>query len=387
MKIARIGLLGYKFMGKAHSQAYKDVKLFFNPEITPVMRVICGRDKEGVKKAMEQFGWESYDTNWRDLVARKDIDVIDISTPGDVHKEQAIAFAKAGKDILCEKPLANTLKEAKEMLAAVQKAKVKHMIMFNYRFIPAVSFAKQMIAAGELGTIYHYRGYYLQDWIVDPNFPLVWRLQKERAGSGALGDIAAHSIDMARFLIGEFDKVVGNLETFIHKRPLLAAESGLSAKGKKGDISCRLLGKVTVDDAATFIAKFKNGAVGSFEATRFATGRKNFHGFEINGSKGSLAFNFESMNELYYYDRTEAQDQQGFKRILVTESLHPHMAGWWPPGHILGYQNIFVNAIAYFLDCLAKNKMPSPNFEDGVKCQMVMDAIERSSKQQRWIKI
>lgn len=372
MKIARIGLLGYKFMGKAHSQAYKDVKLYFNPAITPVMRVICGRDKEGVKKAMEQFGWESYDTDWRDLIARKDIDVIDISTPGDVHKEQAIAAAKAGKDIICEKPLGNTLKEAKEMLAAVQKAKVKHMIMHNYRFIPAVAVAKQMIEAGELGTIYHYRGYYLQDWIVDPQFPLVWRLEKKKAGSGTLGDIAAHSIDMARFLIGEFDKVVGHLQTFIHERPLL------DKKGK---------GRVTVDDSATFIAKFKNGAVGSFEATRFATGRKNYHGFEINGSKGSLTFNFEAMNELYYFNRMETQGQQGFKRILVTESVHPYMSVWWPPGHIIGYQNTFVNAIAHFLDCLAKNKMPSPNFEDGVKCQIVLDAIERSSKQQRWIKI
>ena len=377
-----IALLGYKFMGKAHSNAYRQVSHFFPGKLTPRMKVICGRDRAGAEAAARQFGWEEVETDWRKVIGRKDIDVIDISTPGNLHHEMAIAAAQAGKHIICEKPLANTLADAKEMLRAVEKAGVKHMIMHNYRKIPAVAFAKKLIEDGKIGEIYHYHGAYLQDWIMDPNFPLVWRLEKKFAGSGALGDIGAHAVDLAHYLNSDIQAVTSHVTTFIKERPLVGAGTGSwGAKGSAGK------GRVTVDDDANFLARFKNGSVGVFESSRFCGGRRNYNTFQMYGSKGSIAFNLERMNELEFYDRTEAAADQGFKTIMVTEGVHPYVGNWWPPGHIIGYEHTFVHAIHDFLTCLEKDTMPSPNFKDGVKNQAVLDAVERSAKSNRWEKV
>ncbi len=372
-KHVNIGMIGYKFMGKAHSHAYKDVRMFFQPALQPVMKTICGRTKAAVTAAAKQYGWESVETDWRTIVQRPDIDIVDISSPGHLHRDQAIAAARAKKHIICEKPLANSLAEARDMLRAVKRAGVAHMVMFNYRRIPAVMLAHEMIRDGELGELYHYRAFYLQDWIVDKRFPLVWRLEKKFAGSGALGDIGSHIIDLAHFLVGQIDEVCSHLKTFVKQRPLPGRKSRL--------------GRVTVDDAAAFLARFRSGVVGSFEATRFATGRKNYHGFEIYGSKGALIFNFEAMNELHFYSCAEKKERQGFRRILVTEASHPYFSAWWPPGHIIGYEHTFVHAIAEFLNCLAAGRPPSPGFEDGVRCQAVLEAVEQSAHARRWVKV
>jgi predicted dehydrogenase len=284
---------------------------------------------------------------------------------------QAIAAAEAKKTVFCEKPLANTLAEAEKMLEAVKKNRVTHMLCHNYRRIPAVTLAKQMIEAGEIGEIYHYRGTYLQDWIVDPQFPRVWRLQKSVAGSGALGDIASHSIDLSRYLVGEITEVSGLLKTFIKERPL-------PDDPKK-------MGKVDVDDAALSLVKFRNGAIGSIEGSRFATGRKNYNRFEINGSKGSLVFDLERMNELEVYQ--EEGPNSGFKTILATDAKHPYVAGWWPPGHIIGYEHTFTHTVYDLLRAVDARKAPVPNFDDGVKNQRVLDAFERSAKSKQWEKV
>jgi predicted dehydrogenase len=377
-----VALLGYKFMGKAHSNAFRQVCRFFPGKLEPRMKVICGRDRAAAEAAAKQFGWEEVETDWRKVVERQDIDVVDISTPGDMHRPMALAAAQAGKHIICEKPLANSLAEAKEMLRAVEKAGVKHMLMHNYRKIPAVALAKKLIEDGRLGEIYHYHGAYLQDWIMDPDFPLVWRLEKKHAGSGALGDIGSHASDLAQYLNSDLESVVAHMTTFIKERPLPGGGSGAwGAKGSKGK------GRVTVDDDTNFLARFKNGSVGVFESSRFCGGRRNYNTFQIYGSKGSLAFNLERMNELEFYDRTEAQADQGYKNVMVTESVHPYVGAWWPPGHIIGYEHTFVHAVHDFLACLENDRLPEPNFRDGVKNQAVLDAIERSAKSGKWEKV
>ena len=387
MKEIRIGMIGYSFMGKAHSFGYRNVGIFYDLKAKPVMKVICGRKEEGVKAAAERYGWQEYETDWRKVVERDDIDLIDICTPGYLHTEMAVAAAEAGKNIFCEKPLANNLADARKMLEAVQKAGVKHMVGFNYRTVPAIALAKRLIEEGKIGQIYHFRGVYLQDWIIDPDFPLVWRLDAKIAGSGPLGDLAAHTVDIAHYLMGEIDEVVAQEETFVKERPPQAdvvKGTGLT------DVSVAEPTKkvpVTVEDATMFLARFKNGALGTFEASRFCAGRKNFNGFEINGSKGSLAFNFEDMNILWYYSREDESHVQGFRRILVTESEHEYAGAWWPPGHIIGYGETFVNEIYNLLDALAEDRMPSPSFEDGVKCQKVLEAVTVSVKERRWVKL
>ena len=377
----RIGLVGYKFMGKAHSNAYLNVARFFDLPKPPVMRAICGRSRAAVRAVAERWGWESVETDYRKLVQRDDIDLIDIATPNNTHAKIAIAAAKAGKHVVSEKPLAMNVAEARKMLQAVRRARVKHMVWFNYRRVPAIALAKKLIQQGELGRIFHVRAIYLQDWIVDPKFPLVWRLRKPIAGSGAHGDLNAHITDLARYLVGEFESVVGMSETFIKERPLEAEASGLSARGRKSK------GKVTVDDAVLFLARFRSGAIGSFEATRFAIGRKNGERIEINGEKGSLAFNFERMNELEVYSAKDPADRQGFKTILATEPVHPYISAWWPPGHIIGYEHTFVNQAADLLTGIARNRRLSPDFEDGLRCQQVLDAVLRSSRTGRWVRI
>ncbi|MCM8772511.1 MAG: Gfo/Idh/MocA family oxidoreductase [Candidatus Omnitrophica bacterium] len=386
MKEIKIGLIGYKFMGKAHSFAYKNVSLFFDLPIKPVMKVICGRTEKAVIQAKEKFGWLEYETDWRKVVEREDIDMIDIATPPNTHKEIAIEAAKNGKIVFCEKPLTTNLKDAYEMLEIVEKYKVKHAICFNYRKLPAIGLAKKLIDEGKIGKIYHMRAVYLQDWIVDPDFPLVWRLQKSIAGSGAHGDLNAHLIDMARYLIGEFDEVIGMSETFIKERPVLKEkeelETGLvyTEKGEEKGI-------VDVDDATIFLVKFKNGAIGSFEATRFALGRKNYQFFEINGSKGSIIFNLERLNELKFYSLEDPAYSQGFRTIIATDASHPYAGNWWPAGHIIGYGESFVNMVADILNSIAKDENPVPNFYDGVKCQEVLESVEISIKEKRWVKV
>ncbi len=377
-----VALIGYKFMGKAHSNAYRQVRKFFPGKLEPRLKVICGRDPAALESAARQFGWEETDTDWRRVVEREDIDVVDISTPGNMHHPMALAAAAAGKHIICEKPLANSLAEAREMLRAVEKARVKHMIMHNYRKVPAIAFAKKLIDDGKVGHVYHYHGAYLQDWIMDPKFPLVWRLEKQYAGSGALGDIGAHAIDFAQYLNSDINAVAAHMTTFINERPKVGAGAGTwGAKGARGK------GKVTVDDDANFLARFKNASVGVFESSRFCGGRRNYNTFQIYGSKGSLAFNLERMNELEFYDRTDKQADQGYQTIIVTESVHPYVGAWWPPGHIVGYEHTFVHAVHDFLTALEMDTMPTPNFHDGVKNQAVLDAVERSAKSGRWERV
>jgi predicted dehydrogenase len=373
-----IGLVGYQFMGKAHSNAYRQVPHFFDLDWEPVLKALCGRT-EGPLKAAKQYGWETIETNWQRLVERQDIDLIDVSTPGHLHAPISIAAANAGKIVWCEKPLANTLSEAEQMYDAVKEKRVYHAIFHNYRFCPAVQLAKKMIEDGTLGDIRHFRAVYLQDWIADPSFPLVWRLDKSIAGSGALGDIAAHIIDLGRFLVGEITEVCGHLKTFIYSRPKLSdVDRRLGAKGSDE------LTEVTVDDASMFLGIFENGALGTFEATRFAIGRKNHNRFEINGSKGSIAFNLERMNELEYYNGMDPLDRQGFRVIQTTDSGHPFAKNYWPPGHIIGYEHTFINFVADGFIKMSKGENPIPNFKDGLQNQAVLDAVEKSNESRGW---
>ncbi|KTD86112.1 Gfo/Idh/MocA family protein [Paenibacillus etheri] len=383
MKQLRIGMIGYKFMGKAHSNAYRSLPMFFPKALKPEMSVICGRNAEALEEAATQLGWSDCVTDWKDLIAREDIDLIDINAPSNAHKEIALAAAKAGKHIFCEKPLALTLADSREMLQAAEDAGVTHMVGFNYRFSPAVRLAKKLVESGRLGKIYHFRAWFLQDWIIDPEFPLVWRLQKEIAGSGSHGDLGAHLIDLAHFLVGDVKEVIGMSETFIKERPLAAEMTGLSAKGDKDAPK----GKVTVDDATLFLARFDNGALGSFEATRFAAGHRSTNSFEINGSLGSVKFDFERMNELEVYLSSDAEDVQGFRRVLATDPAHEYAEAWWPPGHTIGFEHTFIHEMLELSNAIEEGRQPVPNFHDGVKCQAVLEAVERSIEQRRWVDI
>ncbi len=372
-----VGMVGYAFMGAAHSQAWRTAGRVFDLPLRPAMVALCGRDGGAAAAAAARLGWSSVETDWKQLLLRDDVALVDICTPGDTHAEIAIAALAAGKHVLCEKPLANTVAEAEAMAAAAEAARVKgirSMVGFNYRRVPALALARAFVASDRLGVIRHVRAVYLQDWIVDPEFPLVWRLQKERAGSGALGDIAAHIIDLAQFVTGDTLAGVSALtETFVKERPLPEASSGLSATGGAAR------GKVTVDDAVLFIGRFTGGALASVEATRFASGRKNAMRIEVNGSKGSLAFDFESMNELWFHDHTEDPETGGFKRILVTEPGHPYLSAWWPPGHVIGYENTFTHEIRDLIDAIGNGQDPTPSFADGLQIQRVLAAVEASA--------
>jgi predicted dehydrogenase len=383
VKSINVGMIGYKFMGKAHSNAYRTLPMFFPKSIHPNMKIICGRDRQGVAEAATQFGWEEYMTDWNDLVNREDIDLIDINAPSNVHKEIAIAAAKAGKHLYCEKPLALTLEDSREMLKAAETAGVKHMVGFNYRFTPAVILAKKLIEEGRLGKIHHFRAWFLQDWLTDPDHPLLWRLQKEIAGSGAHGDLGAHLIDMAHYLVGEISEVIGMNETFIKERPLPQHMTGLS-ENSEGNTE---KGPVTVDDATLFLARFESGALGSFEATRFATGHRSTNSFEINGSKGSVIFDFERMNELQVYFKDDADDVQGFRRVLATDPAHAFSEAWWPAGHTIGYEHTFTHAFVELMEAVREDRQPVPNFADGVRCQQVLEAVDLSIENRQWVKV
>jgi predicted dehydrogenase len=380
-----VGMVGYAFMGAAHSQAWRTAPRFFDLPLTPTMQVICGRDAARTAEAAERLGWTETETDWRHLVERPDVDLVDICTPGDTHAEIAIAALVAGKHVLCEKPLANTVAEAEAMTAAAERAAqdgVRAMVGFTYRRVPAIALARQLVAEGRIGEVRHVRAQYLQDWIADPEAPLSWRLDKAKAGSGALGDIGAHIVDLTQHITGEqITEVSGQLETFVKERPVATQHAGLS--GSAGTER----GPVTVDDAAVFIARFTGGGLGAFEATRFATGRKNSIRIEINGSAGSLAFDFEDMNVLEFFDAAEADETAGFRRIIVTEPTHPYVGAWWPPGHGLGYEHGFTHQVVDLVTALAEGTQPLPSFADGLQVQRVLAAVETSSDTRSWQEI
>jgi predicted dehydrogenase len=401
----RVGMVGYAFMGAAHSQAWRTVNRVFDLPARARMVAVCGRDTAKVSAAAHRLGWDEAVTDWRTLVARDDIDLIDICTPGDSHAEIALAALAAGKHVLCEKPLANTVAEAEAMAAAAAAAAtagVRAMCGYNYRRVPAVALMAHLIGAGRIGTVRHVRAVYLQDWIVDPQFPLVWRLQREKAGSGALGDIGAHIVDLTQYVTGQHITGLSAItETFITERPLPTDSTGLSATTDphpgnphpdnahpdNAHPDRRRTGPVTVDDAALFIARLDGGSVATYEATRFATGRKNGLRVEVNGSTGSLAFDLERLNELQFYDATTTSTEQGFSRILVTEPSHPYLTAWWPPGHIIGYEHSFTHQARDLIEAITTGQNPRPSFDDAVGVQRVLDAVERSAKSGVWIQI
>jgi predicted dehydrogenase len=370
--VLRVGMVGYAFMGAAHSQAWRTVNRVFELPARAEMVAVAGRDAEKVAAAAARLGWAGSVTDWRELVYREDLDLIDICTPGDSHAEIALAALAAGKHVLCEKPLANSAEEAHEMAAAAaaaSKSGIRTMCGFNYRRVPAVVHLRNLIEAGRLGEIRHVRAVYLQDWITDPQFPLVWRLQRDRAGSGALGDIGAHIVDLTQYVTGQRITGVSALtETFVKERPL---------PGSNGDGTT---GTVTVDDAALFVARLSGGAIATYEATRFATGRKNGLRVELNGSLGSAVFDLERLNELEFYDATRPDTEQGFTRILVTEPTHPYLSAWWPPGHLIGYEHSFTHQMRDLIEAVVTGTDPHPSFVDGLQVQLVLDAVSRSAE-------
>ncbi len=364
-----VGMLGYAFMGKAHSNGFKQMPyIFWPPPALPRLVSIAGRNEEAVRIAARRYGFEKATTDWHDLIDDPDVQVFDNCGPNNLHAEPSIAAAEAGKHVICEKPLGRTRHEAKQMLDAVTKAGVKHLAAFNYRFVPAILHARDIIQSGALGRIYHFRARYLQEWILDPNFPIVWRLQKDVAGSGVLGDLGAHSIDLARFLVGEIAAVSAATRTFIPERT--------DADGNRQTVD--------VDDAFAAVVEFENGALGTIEASRFALGRKNHNTFEINGEKGSIVFNLERLNELeVHIPDQEPENSTGFITVLVSEASHPYWKYWWPQGHMIGWENLFVHEVAHFLGAVVGQHDVAPigaTFEDGYKAAVVCDAILESAK-------
>ncbi|PPB48360.1 dehydrogenase [Arthrobacter pityocampae] len=369
-------MVGHGFMGAAHSQGWRVAPRFFDLPARPEMALLVGRTSPGVETAAEKWGWKETTTDWRVAVQRDDIDAIDIVTPGGSHAEIAIAALEAGKHVLCEKPLANTLEEAIAMTEAADRAgkDVFAMVGFTYRRVPAAAFARGLVQSGSIGEVRQIRATYLQDWLVDPEAPLTWRLQKDHAGSGALGDLGAHAVDLAQFITGQrVTGVSGLLNTFVHERPLLAETRGLAGTATQER------GAVTVDDVALFTGRFDGGAIGSFEATRMSTGRKNALRLEVSGSSGAVYFDLEKMNSLGFYDATAPDTRRGFTDIMVTEPDHPYLSAWWPAGHSLGYEHGFVHQAKDFVEAIVERRQPEPSFADGLQVQRVLDGVERSA--------
>ncbi len=373
-----VGMLGYAFMGRAHTNGFKKIPyMMYPPPAVPRLVAICGRDEGRVAEAARRYGYESAYTDWREMLADDRVQLFDNGGPNNVHAEPCIVAAEAGKHVICEKPLARTAEEAGGMLDAVEKAGVKHMVAFNYRFVPAIRQARYLIESGKLGRIYHWRAVYLQSWLLPhQDTPRLWRLSKEAAGSGALGDLGAHIIDLARFLVGEIASVSAVTRTFINERPL---------PGGSGT------GKVDVDDAFVSVVEFENGAIGTLEATRFAAGRKNYQAIEINAEKGSIRFNLERLNELeVFWVGEEPKETQGFHNVLVTEGYHPWWENWWPRGHIIGWEHTFVHELTHFLDCIVNDKAVEPygaTFEDGYRAAVVCDAILESAASKKQVDV
>jgi predicted dehydrogenase len=372
-----VGMLGYAFMGKAHTNAMKKIPyMIYPPPAIPKLIAVCGRNEEAAKEAAQRYGYEGYYTDWRKMLKNDRIELFDNGGPNDAHAKPCIAAAEAGKHILCEKPLGRTAKESAQMLEAVTKAGIKHMVAFNYRFVPAIRLARDLIESGKLGQIYHFRAVYLQEWIMPHyNTPMIWRLDKSQAGSGALGDLGAHIIDLGHYLVGGIKSVGAMMQTFIKERP--------ASDGK--------MGTVDVDDAFVATVQFENGAIGTLEATRYAGGRKNYQVIEINGEKGSIRFNLERMNELeVFWVGEKPKETQGFHDVLVTEGYHPWWENWWPHGHIIGWEHTFVHEITHLLDCIVHKRDVAPHgatFEDGYRASVVCDAIIASAQKQKHVNI
>lgn len=373
-----VGMLGYAFMGKAHANAFRTIPyMIYPPPAVPVMVAVSGRNEEACSNAAKRFGYKRYYTDWRDMLADDEVQLLDNGGPNNVHAEPSIMAAEAGKHVLCEKPLARTPEESKMMLEAVQKAGIKHMVAFNYRFVPAIRQIRNLIDSGALGQIYHWRAVYLQEWIM-PHYgtPKIWRLDKSVAGSGALGDLGTHIIDLAHYLVGDIKSVAGMSKTFIKERDI---------DGQDGTWN------VDVDDAFVSAVEFANGAVGTLEATRFAGGRKNYNCFEINAENGSIRFNLERMNEMeVFWVGSEPKETQGFTNVLVSEGYHPWWENWWPQGHMIGWEHTFVHEITHLLDCIANDKEVGPHgatFEDGYKADVVAAAIQESAATRRQVDV
>ena len=373
MKPLRIGLVGYGFMGRTHSNAYKRLNDFFDTEYRPVLQAVCGRNRENVQSFAAQWGYQSVETDWQALVARPDIDLIDIATPNNLHAEIAVAAAAAGKMILCEKPLARSLAEAQPMVDAVERAGVPNMVWYNYRRVPAVTFAKQLIDEGRLGRIFHYRAKFLQDWTISKDLPqggqALWRLDADAAGSGVTGDLLAHCIDTAIWLNGSIAKVSAMTETFIKER--LHQETGKAAP-------------VRIDDASAFLARFENGSLATFEATRYARGHKALYTFEINGEHASIAWDLHDLHRLQYFDHRDAGNLRGWRSVHITDGDHPYMKHWWVPGLQIGYEHTFVHQAADFFAGLASGNIPGPTFKDALETERVVAAVLRSAETGAW---
>ncbi len=366
-----IGMIGYKFMGKAHSNAYRQISQFFDLPLKPRLKTISGRDKPKVEKMAERWGWENAVDDWRRIIDDPEIKVVDICSPNNTHRDIAIAAFEAGKIVACEKPLAMNGAEAEQMAAAARKSGKINTVWFNYRRVPAIAFARQLIDEGRIGRVYHFRALYLQDWTMDPSVPLLWRMDKDVAGSGVTGDLHSHIVDLSNFLAGDIESVAGTSKIFINERE--RPEGGKS--------------KVEIEDASIFVAKYTSGAIGHFEATRFANGRKNGNTFEINGEVGSVYFDLEDMSRLWYFDSREPKHIQGWRKISVWEEVHPYMKQWWVPGCAIGYEHTFGNQAADLINAIAQNKPMQPNFDDGLKCQLVLDAVMEASSSDRWVRV
>jgi myo-inositol 2-dehydrogenase/D-chiro-inositol 1-dehydrogenase len=372
----RVGLVGYGFMGRTHANAFAKVNQFFDLKHQPVLAAVCARDPDKVKAFAAQWGFESAESDWQRLVARKDIDLIDIASPNDTHREIAVAAAKAGKMVLCEKPLGRNSAESKEMVKAIEAAKVANMVWYNYRRVPAVTLAKQLIDEGRLGKVFHYRAKFLQDWTISKDLPqggtALWRLDVGVAGSGVTGDLLAHCIDTAMWLNGPIDSVSGMTETFIKER-----HHNITGKVEK----------VGIDDASAFLARFANGSLATFEATRYARGHKALYTFEINGEHASIFWDLHDLHRLQYFDHRDEGKLRGWRSLHITDSEHPYMKHWWVPGLQIGYEHTFIHQIADFLEGLAASKPASPTFREALATDLVTDAVLGSAQSRRWEKV
>lgn len=375
-KPLNLGMIGYGFMGRAHSNAYRKVNHFFDLEYRPVLKAVCARDEAKAKEFADTWGYESVETDWRKLLERKDIDAVDICTPNNLHREIAIAAAQAGKMILCEKPLSMNVAEGEEMVAAVEKAGVPNTVWYNYRRVPAVTFAKQLIDEGKLGRIFHYRANFLQDWTISADLPQggqgLWRLDASAAGSGVTGDLLAHCIDTALWLNGHIRSVSAMTETFVKER-----KHNLTGKVEK----------VSIDDACAFLCRFDNGSLGLFESTRYARGHKALYTFEINGEHASIKWDLHDLHRLQWFDHRDEGALRGWRSIHVTDGDHPYMGRWWVPGLQIGYEHSFVHQVADFLKSLSEKKPCSPTFRDALETQKVCDAVLASGKSGNWTEI
>ena len=377
MKELRIGIVGYGFMGRAHSNAYRQVSQFFDREYRPVLKAVCARNRAKAEAFAANWGWESVETDWRALVDRPDIDAIDICSPNNTHREIALAAAAAGKMVLCEKPLAMNGSEAREMTAAIEQAGVPNLVWFNYRRVPAIALAKQVVDEGRIGRPFHYRAQYLQDWTISPDLPLggqtLWRLDADVAGAGVSGDLVAHSVDTALWLNGPITEVTGMTEIFVKERAL--QDDPTQTK------------PVTIDDACQFMCRFANGSLGLFESTRYARGRKNYNTLELNGDKASVYFDLEDPHRLQYYNHGDDDHLHGWRSIHVTGFEHPYMKSWWVPGCTIGYEHTFINALADFLHGLETGEETHPNFRDALATQLVLDAVLESARTGQWVSV